>query len=186
MLLGIVTLFVLPDRPSEAHWLAPNERDWLASRLSEERRAKAHAEQMSILQTLRHPSVIILTLGLFFCYTGGYIFWFWMPTLLKRMTGWSDAHVGWMGAIPFIAGLIGMLVLGSSSDRTRERRWHFAIPQLTAAGGLALWFVLPHSNALLNAAVNRLAEASSPSLTMGEKELRSSVDCISFAMPSSL
>jgi hypothetical protein len=35
-------------------------------------------------------------------------------------------------------------------------------------------------------AVNRLAEASSPSLTMGEKELLSSVDCISLAMPSSL
>src|SRR5437867_12757342 len=27
IILGIVTLFVLPDRPSEARWLAPNERD---------------------------------------------------------------------------------------------------------------------------------------------------------------
>ena len=34
-------------------------------------------------------------------------------------------------------------------------------------------------------AVNRPAEASSPSFTMGEKEDRSSVACISFAMPSS-
>jgi len=48
--LGIVTLFVLPDRPMEARWLAPNERDWIASRLAEERRAKAHLEEMSILQ----------------------------------------------------------------------------------------------------------------------------------------
>jgi ACS family tartrate transporter-like MFS transporter len=149
VVLGIVTLFVLPDRPNEARWLPPEERDWIASRLAEERRAKAHAEQMSILQTLRHPPVIILTLGLFFCYSGGYIFWFWMPTLLKRMTGWSDVQVGWMGAIPFIAGLIGMLVVGWNSDRTRERRWHFALPQLTAALGLTMWFVLPHSNALL-------------------------------------
>ncbi|MEY2479368.1 MAG: transporter, family, tartrate transporter [Verrucomicrobiota bacterium] len=149
ILLGIITLFVLPDRPNEAHWLGPDERDWIASRLAEERRAKAGAEKMSILQALRHPPVIILTLGLFFCYSGGYIFWFWMPTLLKRMTGWSDVHVGWMGSIPFIAGLIGMLVVGSSSDRNRERRWHFAVPQLTAALGLAMWFVLPHSNALL-------------------------------------
>jgi len=149
VLLGIVTLFVLPDRPNEAHWLAPNERDWIASRLSDERRAKSHAGQMSIWQALRYPPVIILTLGLFFCYSGGYIFWFWMPTLLKRMTGWSDSHIGWIGAIPFIAGLIGMLVLGATSDRTRERRWHFAAPQLTAALGLAAWFFLPHSNAIL-------------------------------------
>jgi ACS family tartrate transporter-like MFS transporter len=149
VVLGVVTLFVLPNRPDEASWLAPNERDWMSSRLAEERRAKADTEQMSIWQALRHPPVLILTLGLFFCYSGGYIFWFWMPTLLKRMTGWSDAEVGWMGAIPFIGGLIGMLVLGWSSDRTRERRWHFALPQLTAAIGLAVWFFLPHSNAAL-------------------------------------
>ncbi|MEY2500272.1 MAG: transporter, family, tartrate transporter [Verrucomicrobiota bacterium] len=149
VVLGIVTFFVLPDRPNETSWLAPNERDWMSARLAEERRAKADTEQMSIWQALRHPPVIILTIGLFFCYSGGYIFWFWMPTLLKRMTGWSDAEVGWMGAIPFIGGLIGMLLVGWSSDRTRERRWHFAVPQLTAAAGLAGWFVLPHSNAVL-------------------------------------
>src|SRR5262249_58447090 len=76
VLVGIVTLFVLPDRPTEARWLAPNERDWIASRLAEERRAKAHVEEMSILQALRHPPVIILTLGLFFCYSGGFLFFF--------------------------------------------------------------------------------------------------------------
>src|SRR5213082_3579234 len=68
VLLGIVTLFVLPDRPTEARWLAPNERDWLASRLTEERRAKADLEKVTIWQALRHPPVVLLTLGLFFCY----------------------------------------------------------------------------------------------------------------------
>jgi len=149
ILLGIATIFLLPDRPNEAAWLRPDERDWIATRLAEERRAKTDVEQMSTWQALRHPPVIILTIGLFFCYSGGYIFWFWMPTLLKRMTGWSDARVGWIGAIPFIAGLIGMLLAGWNSDRTRERRWHFAIPQLTAAIGMSLWFLVPHSNALL-------------------------------------
>jgi len=149
IVLGVATIFLLPDRPAEARWLPSHERDWITTRLAEERRAKADVEQMSIWQALRHPPVIILTLGLFFCYSGGYIFWFWMPTLLKRMTGWSDIQVGWMGAIPFIAGLIGMLLVGSNSDRTRERRWHFAIPQLIAAIGVAVWLLLPHSNALL-------------------------------------
>ncbi len=149
VILGFATLVWLPDRPNEAQWLHPEERDWITSRLVEERRAKADTEKMSILRALRHPAVLMLTLGLFFCYSGGYIFWFWMPTLLKRMTGWSDMHVGWVGSIPFLAGLIGMLVIGWNSDRTRERRWHFAVPQLTAALGLTMWFVLPHSNALL-------------------------------------
>jgi len=149
ILLGIATLFVLPDRPNEARWLRADERGWLDARLGEERRAKADVEHVTIWQALRHPPVVLLTIGLFFCYTGGYAFWFWMPTMLQRFTGWSTQRVGWIGALPFIAGLIGMLVLGWNSDRTRERRWHFAIPQLTAALGLSVWFFLPPSNALL-------------------------------------
>src|SRR5712692_2196253 len=150
ILLGAATLFVLPDRPKDARWLTPDERDWMTARLADEHRAKAGTEKMSILQALRHPAVLILTAGLFFAYTGGYAFWFWFPTMLQRLTGWTDLQrIGWVGAIPFITGLIGMLVLGWSSDRTRERRWHFAIPQLTSAIALGVWFFLPHNAALL-------------------------------------
>jgi sugar phosphate permease len=149
ILLGIATLFLLPDRPNQAQWLRAEERDWLGARLTEERRAKADVEQVTIWQALRHPPVLLLTAGLFFCYSGGYAFWFWMPTMLQRLTGWSTLRVGWIGAIPFVAALIGMLVLGWNSDRTRERRWHFAVPQLTAAAALSVWFFLPPSNVLL-------------------------------------
>jgi len=149
VLMGMATLFVLPDRPNEARWLRADERDWLTARLEEERRAKAHVEHVTVWQALRHPAVLLLTGGLFFTYTGGYAFWFWMPTMLQRLTGWSTQRIGWMGAIPFAAGLIGMLLLGWNSDRTRERRWHFAIPQLTSALALSAWFFLPPSNALL-------------------------------------
>jgi MFS transporter, ACS family, tartrate transporter len=150
ILLGILTLFVLPDRPNKARWLRIDERDWIAARLAEERQAKAHVEHVTIWQALWQRPVVLLTVGLFFCYTGGYAFWFWMPTMLQRLTGWTDVQrIGWIGSIPFAAGLIGMLLLGWTSDRTRERRWHFAIPQLTAALALTAWLLLPSSNALL-------------------------------------
>jgi ACS family tartrate transporter-like MFS transporter len=150
IVLGIAAAVVLPDWPNQARWLPPNERDWITARLAEERRTKAGAEQMTIWQALRHPAVLVLTLGLFFTYTGGYAFWFWFPTMLQRFTGWTDVQrIGWVGAIPFLAGLIGMLILGWSSDRAGERRWHFAIPQLAAALALSVWFFIPHSNVLL-------------------------------------
>ena len=150
VLLGIATLFVLPDRPNEVRWLRGDERDWLTCRLAVERRAMAHVEHVTIWLALRHPTVLLLTVGLFFTYTGGYAFWFWMPTMLQRLTGWTDIQrIGWIGSIPFIAGLIGMLLLGWSSDRVRERRWHFAAPQLTAAVALTIWLLLSHSNGLL-------------------------------------
>ena len=149
ILLGIATMFVLPDRPNDVGWLRTDERDWLTARLAEEREAKAHVEHVTIWQALRHPAVLMLTVALFFTYTGGYIVWFWLPTILQRITGWSTLRVVWIGTIPFIAGLIGMLLLGWNSDRTRERRWHFAVPQLTSALALSAWFVVPHSNVLL-------------------------------------
>jgi MFS transporter, ACS family, tartrate transporter len=149
IVLGIVTFFVLPDWPADARWLPRQERDWITNRLADERRAKPDAEHLTIWQALRHPPVLILTVGLFFTYTGGYAFWLWFPQMLQRMTGWSAQQIGWVGAIPFVGGLIGMLVLGWNSDRTRERRWHFALPQLTAAAALTAWFFVPHSNLLL-------------------------------------
>jgi len=149
IILGIATLFFLPDRPNEAWWLRPEESDWISARLAEERETKAHAQHITLWQTLKHPAVLILTLGLFFTYSGGYAFWFWEPTMLQRFTGWSVLHVSWMGSLIFGAGLVGMLVLGWNSDRTHERRWHFALPQLIAALALGAWFVVPHSNAWL-------------------------------------
>jgi MFS transporter, ACS family, tartrate transporter len=150
VLFGTIALFIMPDWPKEAKWLPPDERDWITGRLDEERRAKADMEQMTIWLALRHPAVLVLTAGLFFTYTGGYAFWFWFPTMLQRLTGWTDVQrIGWVGTIPFLAGLIGMLILGSSSDRMGERRWHFAVPQLTAAVALIVWFFIPHSNLML-------------------------------------
>src|SRR5262249_57609285 len=72
VLLGIATFFVLPDRLSQVQWLRANERDWLTSRLSEERRAKANVEHVTIWQALRHPAVLMLTVGLVFSFIGGY------------------------------------------------------------------------------------------------------------------
>jgi MFS transporter, ACS family, tartrate transporter len=150
VLLGIATLFFLPDRPGDVRWLRPDERDWLVTRLDEERRDKGDAKRVTIWQALRHPAVLLLTAGLFFCYIGGYAFTLWMPTLLQRIGGWTDVQtIGWIGAIPFVGGLVGMLVVGWSSDRLRERRWHFAVPQLIAALALGTWFLLPQSNGLL-------------------------------------
>jgi ACS family tartrate transporter-like MFS transporter len=146
--LGVGALFVLPDQPEEADWLSPNERDWIRARLAEERSATT-GDRMSAWQAFRHPAVLILTAGLFLTYTGGYAFWFWEPTILQRLTGWSILRVSWFGVLIFGFSLLALLSLGWNSDRTGERRWHFAIPQLLAALALLAWVILPHSHILL-------------------------------------
>jgi ACS family tartrate transporter-like MFS transporter len=149
VLLGIVTLFVLPDRPNEASWLAPEERVWINEQLAAERATKAQTESTTVWQALRQPAVLTLTGALLFTYSGGYAFWFWEPTMLQRFTGWSVERVSWFGALVFGGALVAMWFVGWSSDRTGERRWHFAIPQLAAALALLAWFILPRSNAVL-------------------------------------
>jgi ACS family tartrate transporter-like MFS transporter len=149
ILFGMATLFFLPDWPREARWLTREESDWISTNLAQERQAKAHLEKLSVWQALRHPAVLILTAGLFFTYSGGYAFWFLnRPCCNDSRAGACSASVGW-APIVFGAGLAGMLFFGWNSDRMRERRWHFAIPQLTAAFALGAWFFLPHSNAML-------------------------------------
>src|SRR4051812_36925441 len=65
VVLGIATLFLLPDRPNDARWLPSPERDWITARLGEERQAKAGLERVTIWRALCHPAVVMLTLGLF-------------------------------------------------------------------------------------------------------------------------
>ena len=141
---------MLRDRPNDARWLRADEREWLVARLDEEHETKAHVQHFTIWQALRYPAVLILTTGLLFCYTGGYAFRSGCRAMIQRLTRWTTPYeIGWIGAIPFVAGFFGMLLLSWNSDRTRERHWHFAVPQLTAAVGLSLWFFLPRSDALL-------------------------------------
>jgi MFS transporter, ACS family, tartrate transporter len=149
VLLGFTTLFILPDRPNDAHWLSPHEREWISAQLAAERSAKSETEMMTAGQALRQPAVLVLTAALFLTYSGGYAFWFWEPTMLQRFTGWAVARVSWFGALIFGVALIGLLFVGWSSDRREERRWHFALPQIAAALALVAWLVLPKSNAWL-------------------------------------
>src|SRR5439155_18662903 len=53
VVLGVLTLFLLKDRPRDAEWLAPHERDWLTAQLAEEARTKRGAGHTSIWQALR-------------------------------------------------------------------------------------------------------------------------------------
>ena len=67
-------------------WLAPNERDWIDIPARRRTRApRRTSSRCQIWQALRHPAVLMLTLVCSFTYTGGYVFWFWMPTMLQRL-----------------------------------------------------------------------------------------------------
>lgn len=138
VVLGVVTLFYLTDRPRQAAWLPPDERDWLVSELERERRATQAAHPQRVLDAFRHPQVLLLTLAYFLIVTSVYGFNFWLPTIIKGLSGSSNLVVTSVSALPYCVGLVAVLLFGWSSDRTKERRWHTAVAMLVAGAGLLL------------------------------------------------
>jgi ACS family tartrate transporter-like MFS transporter len=138
VIFGVVTIFYLTDWPHQAKWLADDERDWIISELEIEKQQKQAHQHRNILKSLGQPAVLTLALAYFFIVTSNYGLIFWLPTMLKKLSGLTNFQVGLISALPYCAGLVAMLIVGWSSDRTRERRWHTALPMMVAALGLFL------------------------------------------------
>lgn len=126
IVLGIITLYYLTDRPAQAHWLTAEERSWILGELDRERRVKPPAP--SIGEVLRHPTVILLSLAYFGILSANWGFTLWLPKIVQRLSGLSPLKVSLISAIPFLIEIPFLLLLASHSDRTGERRWHVSIP----------------------------------------------------------
>jgi len=146
ILLGSVAFFYLTDWPRQAAWLAPGARGWIERKLEEEKPRQARS--ITVWQTLGSRTILLLASVAFLDYFVGYSVYFWLPTILKRQSGLSDARVGLLGAVPYIAAFAAMLINGWHSDRRRERRWHTAVPLFLAAAALLGLVTLPASTPL--------------------------------------
>lgn len=143
VLLGIVVPFLLTDRPHQAKWLTPEEREWLETTLEAERRETEAQGVMRTRDVLRFRTVWLLGLGIFFTNVGGYAFVFWLPTTVKGLLGGmgrdaSDANVLNWSSLVYLCGLVGVIVSGWVSDRTGERKWLCVAGQLGTGTFLAL------------------------------------------------
>jgi ACS family tartrate transporter-like MFS transporter len=145
VLFGFITIWYLTDWPQQAKWLPEEEKSWIANELKLEKEAKKRS--LGIWEALRHRDVILLTLCYFCAMTGSYGIAFWLPTILKRLSRQSDLKVTLLAALPYVAAFITQQVNGWHSDRTRERRWHAAIPVFVC--GLALALAVLYSANLL-------------------------------------
>jgi D-galactonate transporter len=137
--LGIVAFLYLQDRPEDANWLDGAEKRLLRDRLDHDKpQGEGHA---SMWQMLKDPRVYSLSLVYFLLLGATYTMVFWAPTLIKSW-GIADLFmVGVYAAIPNAFGVIGMVLIGRSSDARKERRWHFAASVLLAAFGLFITIV---------------------------------------------
>jgi MFS family permease len=146
ILLGTVAFFFLTDWPPQARWLTIEQRQWISQKLEQEK--PLSRQLITVGQALRSRTVLLLASAAFLQYLVGYSVIFWLPTILKNQSGFSDLQVGLFGAVPYVVALFAMLFNGWHSDKGRERRWHAAFPLFIGAAGFLCLISLPSSNVI--------------------------------------
>jgi ACS family tartrate transporter-like MFS transporter len=148
VVLGLVALRFLDDRPEHARWLSQEERTALATTLAAEAQATRQTGYAELGQALTRPRVLVLGF-LYFCIViGFYGVSFWMPQVIQTY-GQTPLRIGFLTAIPYFFAAVAMVAWGAHSDRTGERIWHVALPLLIAglafassASTLPLWLIM--------------------------------------------
>ena len=137
LVLAAVVLGYLTDKPSQAAWLAADERKWLTDTLDAERKHRESVQTFSLGEALTNPRVLLLSLVYFGDVAALYGVGFWLPQILGPLHLSPLANIGAL-AIPYAVGAVGMVLWVKRSDRTGERKMHTAIPAFVACLGLAL------------------------------------------------
>jgi ACS family tartrate transporter-like MFS transporter len=138
VLLGLVVLRYMTDRPADADWLPASQREWLVAKIAQEQAATATRHRGSPLQTLKDPKVLTLA-GAFLCNVVPiYGITMWLPLIVKSAGDLSNFEVGLITTLPYICAAIAMVVNARHSDRTGERKLHILLGALLGACGFVL------------------------------------------------
>jgi ACS family tartrate transporter-like MFS transporter len=138
VIVGVLVLALLPDRPRDARWLPDAERQWLENAIEAERAHPAAGHAAGLGKALRNPVIWWLGGMYFLLVVALYGFALWLPQLVKATRAFSNFEVGVITAIPYAVAAAGMVWVGKRSDRTGERHLHLAIPALAGALGFVL------------------------------------------------
>jgi ACS family tartrate transporter-like MFS transporter len=138
LVIGVLTYFVLTDRPEQAKFLNEDERKWLVDTIARERRATEAVRRYSLWEALYNPKVLLLALNYFGIVTASLGMLIFIPQIIKSLGNYSNMTVGWLTMIPYICGAIAMVTWGRISDRMNERRWNLFVGCLFSFVGLLI------------------------------------------------
>jgi D-galactonate transporter len=135
VILGLVILYWLDDRVVHAAWLTAEEKTIVAGEIGEEAGVKTHHTVLSVFTSARVWLMGTIFLGM---EMGSYANSFWQPTIIGQTGVKNEFYIGLLTMVPNTLALVCMILVGRHSDRTRERRWHVALPNMVAAVGFVL------------------------------------------------
>ena len=149
VLLGLLTLNVLTDRPEQAGWLSAPDRQWLAGTMAEEHAVRRAHGYTSLRRSFASPRVWLLCAVFFLNTVVNYGMFLWLPKLLQDVTKAEGFTLSALTAVPFAGALAAMVLVGRHSDRTGDRRLHVAACAAVTAVGLVMAFATQQHTWLL-------------------------------------
>jgi len=138
VILGLITLFVMVDRPAQAKFLTAEEKEWLIAKLEEEHIAKqAKVVVANKWEVFKSGRVWHLAFC-YLCYVMAlYGLGMWMPQILRGLAkAMSLTNIGLLSTIPYMVAVVAMIYVAKRSDAKQERRYHTALPIGVAFFGL--------------------------------------------------
>ena len=138
VIVGIVTFFLLPDRPAQARWLTADEKTWLQAELAKEDGAPRHASPLGAMANGRVWLLSVVYFGLVY---GLYAIAFFLPTIIAGFQSKAGVHFGVMEkalitAIPYLPAAIVLFFWSRDATKRGVRAWHVGIPAI--AGAIAI------------------------------------------------
>ncbi|NUU31273.1 MFS transporter [Arthrobacter sp. C9C5] len=191
IVLGVITPFVMTDRPEHAKWLKPEERDWLATTMSKELAEKQKSGNHNFLAGLKDPRTLAYSALYFGLVCGIYGLGLWMPTIVKALGKFDTVQVGFIVFIPYAIAAVFVYFWSKRSDRTGNRVWHASASMVLAAVGLlGAGYLLPVNAVLamvfLTLAAMGIYSAIAPFLAMPSAALTGAAAAAGLAMVNSL
>jgi sugar phosphate permease len=148
-------LIFIKDRPREAPWCPPEERDYIEASLA---RDNANQPPDAPFATIfRSPTVWLLVGVYFLVQVGFYGLNMWLPTLLKHLTEAGFGAVGLIATLPYLAAIGLMWLNGAMADRSGAYARHVLIPMVVASVSLILSVLIGQSVLWLSVAFICLA-----------------------------
>ena len=136
LILGAAVLWLLPERPAKAPWLSAEDKAILEKRLADDRRDDAKVKALTgFWEMLADKRIWIFIIPDFSIVIGLYGMGLWMPQMIKAL-GFTNLQTGFLVALPYVVSMVGMVLLGISSDRRGDRVGHVA--GAAFVGGLGL------------------------------------------------
>lgn len=138
VLLAWPTLLYLPEKINSVRWLSNEQKTWLSNELIKDEAEYDQTRHGNPLHALKDKRVLTLALYYLPVTLSIYGLNLWLPTIIKQFSGGSDLQVGFLSSIPYVFGIIGLLIIPRSTDKLNDRYGHLSF--LYALGACGMFF----------------------------------------------